>query len=235
MSSPAAFWTTVKGTAYAWYVGARNRLVLSKSRTLRAVEDEIKRYLKYHLTYTKLEAEKIKTGIDAAELTYGETPYFTAAAILKEAKAKEGMVFYELGSGMGRFAFLANLLFRTKVVGIEIVPLFTQFTNDLVDEFKLQDISFRQENIFGGDYADADIIYMTTTCLSEESRGLLANAVGRARRGTKVITVTHALDHRRLRVKKAKRMCFSWGRTTVYFHEVVGADAAPSADPANDC
>lgn len=215
------WWIRIKNKIYLSFIKIIDLFILIKNNKLKAVDKEIQYFQKNEFSYEKLDKERDKTNIDKEELTYGETPYFTAYKILKEAKIKNGMVVYDLGSGLGGFTYLANLVFGAKVVGIEIIPSFFEFTSKLVNKFNLKDIKFIKKNIFESDVYDADIIYIAGTCFSEQSKKMLENMMRNAKKGAKIITLSYSLPSQNLRLKKVKKLWFSWGWGTVFFHEAV--------------
>lgn len=213
------WWIRIKNKIYLAFIKIIDLFILIKNNKLKAVDKEIQYFQKNEFSYEKLNIERDKINIDKEELTYGETPYFTGYDILKEVKAKKGMVVYDLGSGLGRFAYLANLMFGAKVVGIELIPSFIEFTNKVVRKFNLQDIKFIKANLFESNLYDADIIYIAGTCFSEQSKKMLENMMRNAKKGAKIITLSYSLPSQNLRLKKVKKLWFSWGWGTVFFQE----------------
>lgn len=213
------WWIRMKNNIYLYFVGLRNIFVLIKSKKLRKIDKEINYYTKNEFSYEKLDVERKESKLDKEELTYGETPYFTVYNILKESKIKKGMTVYDLGSGLGRFAFLARLIVDVKVIGVDIIPSFIEFTNKLVDKYKLNNIEFIKANLFESDISQADIIYIAGTCFNDISKKMLEEKIKTVKKGAKVVTLSYSLKNPCLKIKKVKKMWFSWGWATVYFQE----------------
>ena len=215
------WWIRLANKIYLFFLNIIDYFILIKNHKLKKVDRKIKEFQRNKFSWEELKKEKDKVNIDNEELTYGETPYFTSYSILEEAKTKEGMTVYDLGSGLGRFAYLANLVFKTSVYGVEIIPSFVGFTKKLTKSFNLKNIIFIKEDLFKSKFYDADIVYIAGTCFKEKSKRLLIEKMESVKKGAKIITLSYFLDAPYLSVKKAKKMWFSWGWGMVYFHERV--------------
>lgn len=162
-------------------------------------------------------------------LTYGEIDFDGFLNILCDIpKIDQRKVFYDLGSGVGKAVMAAALLgnFR-KAVGIEILsPLHFQtatisralkedkyFQNN---KNNLPEISFLQKDFLKHDYQEADLVFINSTCFSQELMYALSESLQTIPSGGIVLTVSQSLPS--MDVFKIKKYAFSWGGGTVFFH-----------------
>ena len=126
-------------------------------------------------------------------LTYGELTNDGLKTMLNEIDT-ENKVFYDLGSGKGSVVINAvnNFPNLKKSVGIEIVK---DRHNDAINKRDKEDlkdkIEFIQEDIFSDkiNLQDADIIYISNLCFSEEMNNSIAKKIdNEVKSGTIVFT-----------------------------------------------
>lgn len=80
--------------------------------------------------------------------------------ILTRAKLEKGQHFYELGAGDGRVVKEAVKRYQVKGLAVEINPLLVYYARLLSWFEKLEHITFRRNNFFQTDLAQADVIFL---------------------------------------------------------------------------
>ncbi len=171
---------------------------------------------------------------------YGETSMQTMQQLVDECQIKEEDVFYELGCGRGLGLFwLDDFVKCKKIVGIEIIPIFVEIGQRLVQLLKRDRIRFLEADILEMDYSQATVLYFYCTGFEEDFLHQLVKVFETLPEGAKVITVSESLmDYgvKRLFVLEKTLICqFPWGKGNVYLHRKVPVEvkqesyAAPAA------
>ena len=166
-------------------------------------------------------------------LTYGEVKFESFREILKKVKPGKGEIFYDLGSGTGKAVILASLLspFK-KIVGIELLEDLIKVSERVLRRFKkivkerfpklvLPQIEFVQGNFLWEDFSEADVVFVHSTCFSDELMESLTNRLENLKKGSRVITVTQKLNSDSFRSFETESLDLSWGKGTVYFWEKI--------------
>lgn len=155
--------------------------------------------------------------------TYGETPLTTLDLIIRQCEITSRDVIFELGCGRGRTCFWLNQIIGSSVVGIDYVPAFIEKAQKIKDRFYVQNVSFRLEDLFQANLNGATVIYLYGTCFSAAYIDLLIENLSKLPKGTKIITVSYALNEFQpeapFRIIKQFSAPFTWGETDVYLQE----------------
>lgn len=154
--------------------------------------------------------------LDKEELTYGEAIWSSIDKIMRIINPEPGKVFYDLGCGVGRVCFFANIKYGLKSYGIDLLPTFINNADKIVKKLNLKNISFLRNNWLEIDFSDADIIYVAGTCLSDETLDSLTEKIVKLKSGTYVISVSNLLNSDKLLLIKEMYLPFSWGKAEVY-------------------
>lgn len=165
-------------------------------------------------------------------LIYGEVTPESFFRILQEVTPKEGEVFCDLGSGTGRAVILAGLLFGfSQAVGIEILKELHLTAERVLGRFNLEikptlpadkketTYKFINADFLEYDFFDGDVIFVHSTCFYPELITALSGRLDNLRTGSRIITVTQAINNNRLILKKIHQYPMGWGEATVYFYE----------------
>ena len=126
--------------------------------------------------------------------TYGETLLTTLDQIAQEAELSSNDLLFDLGCGPGRTSLWLHSFIGCRIIGIEQIPLFVERAQDLVQRYQLDQIEFRQADMRDVDYTEATAIYLYGTCFDEDFLAPLIEKLRKARPGTKLITVSYALN-----------------------------------------
>lgn len=127
--------------------------------------------------------------------TYGEIKYPSLQTLLNDLNIKEDDVFYDLGSGVGKTVIQAHLNFPfKKTVGIELAPTRHKQAEAVADKLKNRMLEFRQDDMLETDLSDATVIYLCSTCFSDELMNKLLNKFAKLKNGLVVITLKELPD-----------------------------------------
>ncbi|OGK14819.1 hypothetical protein A3C98_00300 [Candidatus Roizmanbacteria bacterium RIFCSPHIGHO2_02_FULL_37_15] len=164
--------------------------------------------------------------------TYGEVTPEGFYQILQDAKAKNGGIFYDLGSGTGKAVILASLFGDfSKLVGIEeiedlhraSVDIFRRYETEvkpiLPSEKQKQVIELVNSDFLEFDISEADLIFAHSTCFYDELMIALEKKCALLRKGTKLILVTKNFNSPLFEPLKSSEYPMSWGKATVNFYE----------------
>ncbi|MEW6366534.1 MAG: hypothetical protein AB1714_18050 [Acidobacteriota bacterium] len=165
-------------------------------------------------------------------LGYGEVMPHALHQILRDMPAREGAVFYDLGSGTGRTLMLAALLFDfPRLVGIEIVEALHQTALAALDRYnheirpglpaakQQQTIEFRCADLRTEDFSDADVVFVHATCFRPKLMEALARQLERLRPGARVAITSKVITSSRFETTRIETYEMDWGATPVLFLE----------------
>lgn len=153
------------------------------------------------------------------DLTYGETPFFTAQNMLDWAKITAQDKFLDLGSGTGRVVFLASMLYGVKGCGIEMVGGMTEVAKIIAKKLTLQNVVFQKGDFLDHDLSNYTIIYIAGTTFKESTRKELAQKTASLPKGARVISVSKPIRGPSLSLIDSKNFYFSWGKGTVFLEQ----------------
>lgn len=151
------------------------------------------------------------------ELTYGTTSPALAVELLALAGAGQDDVFYDLGCGLGVPTLVAAVICR-RAVGIEILPELIETGRSIAAALGLTNASFQVADLKTADLSDATVVYSYSTCLGPRTREQLAVRAALTRPGTRILTVTHPLEHEALELRSTQELSWEGSARTVYLH-----------------
>jgi predicted RNA methylase len=127
---------------------------------------------------------------------YGETPLLTIQKIAQYANIGEGDCVFELGCGTGRCAFWLAYFTGCRVIAIEQIPDFVDFSNKLIENnnFLKESIRFIRDDFFSADLSQATVIYCYGSKMDNGQIESLILNLGKVRPGTVIITVSYSLN-----------------------------------------
>lgn len=177
-------------------------------------------------------------------LTYGEIEFQSFAEILLTIQARygglpEGGIFYDLGSGTGKALIAAALLSNfSECRGIEILPSLHSLGLKLTEAYSEKFIKFvlsnsdlwtitpRLINIKGNileeDFSEADLIFVNSTCFSDEMVSEISEKPTKV--GTISVSLTKPLSAKNWAQLEVVRKKMSWGEATVYIQRRVDVE-----------
>lgn len=154
------------------------------------------------------------------DFRYGETPYMTGLKLVKMAGINKDDVLYDLGSGRGKFCFLAHLASGCQTVGMEMLPSYTIIADRIKKMLRLDGIEFRSEDFLEKDISKATVLFTAATSWSPTTKERLLERVEELKPGTRWLSVGWELRHPLLDLKSAQELLFSWGHENAWLYTV---------------
>lgn len=164
--------------------------------------------------------------------TYGEIKPASLTKLFKELGITKHDVLYDLGSGTGKVVVQSCLEFPfKKVVGIELCQNRHEKAVHALEQLKQRGfikknhpIHFIQGDIVETPCKDATVIFMCSTCFSDELMTKLAEKISQLKKGTRVITLKRLPNPKKykLALMREYRLAMSWSTpegSPVYLYE----------------
>ena len=152
--------------------------------------------------------------------TYGEIIYPSMEAVINRLEVKKEDVFYDLGSGVGKFPAWVHLTTDIKKsVGIELSE--TRYEKSMQALGRLEEagllnksrtLSCVHGDITEVDFSDATIIFMCATCFSEPLLQKLVDIFLELTPGLRIVTLKKLPEHPRLVLIKEEALATSWSK-----------------------
>ncbi len=154
------------------------------------------------------------------DFRYGETPYMTGLKLVKMAGINKDDVLYDLGSGRGKFCFLAHLATGCQTLGMEMLESYNIIANRIKRNLRLEGIEFRHDDFLEADLSKATVLFTAATSWSPTTKERLLDRVEELAPGTRWLSVGWELRHPLLDLKSAQELLFSWGRENAWLYTV---------------
>lgn len=168
--------------------------------------------------------------------TYGEIAYASMEAITQVVMFSSDDVFYDLGSGVGKFPIFVHLWTTAKKsIGIELsesrhngalnaMSSLYDYENDgfnaLADENR--ELLFIHGDISETDLSDATIIFMNSLCFSNIILKAMVDTFTKLAPGLCIITLKELPQHPRLKYSRKDSFPTSWsGNVPFHFYELL--------------
>jgi hypothetical protein len=158
------------------------------------------------------------------EAPYGETPLSELEKMVRFACVTKEDIVYEMGAGRGRGCFWLSEKIGCRVVGIEHNPVFVQRAICIARWFSYTNIQFRCEDMLLAKCADATLLYLYGTCLTDEEIIQFVKNCKALRPGTKILTISYSLEEydkeHKIELIGVIKVTFPWGQTDAYLHQI---------------
>jgi SAM-dependent methyltransferase len=201
-------------------------------------EDTQQRYEMFKKLYQSIDGASISQRDRADEelagnssFTYGEVEFVSFIKLLRQATPAAGETFCDLGCGTGKALFIAAMspFGFDRVMGIELMPGLYQaaaathqlFADSLGELQGVSDGAPPIEIVKGDmtlvDWSDADIVYTSSICFSEELIQSIAECAKRMKPGSRFMTLKllpNVEDYFEIASQGWYKM--SWGRINVH-------------------
>ncbi len=179
---------------------------------------------------------------------YGEIKFESVLFLLNYLKLNQNDVFYDLGSGLGKFTYLVYLLTSVrKAIGIELsetrynkassvsskisssYDVIFNFENQMrknVDKLPLQKIKGKYFELVNGnflqeDFSDATVIFTCSTCFPDECMASLTEKFAQLQDGTRILTLRHLNEHKDVHPIRTIYLPMTWSQNTpVYIYQI---------------
>ena len=169
--------------------------------------------------------------------TYGEIVYDSMYALIGGLKIRREDVFYDLGSGAGKFVAYVHMATKVKKsAGIEVAETRHQKAEDALKRMKdngfideTRQIEFICDDITEADLSDATIVFMCSTCFSGKILQKLVDKFVDLAPGLRIITLRELPKHPQLKFIQKEFFSTSWSKSSpFYFYLSTTPPSAPS-------
>lgn len=154
---------------------------------------------------------------DQVQRIYGETSIPHFATLCEQLQLTAQDRFFELGCGRGRLAlWLACHTPCQQVIGIDLNPIFIRQASAITQRLGIRHLYWQQDNFLETYLNSATIVYLYGTAFNKRAIAQLAAHFSLCQPGTRIITVSYALDHPAFITIQQLRLRFVWGETDVF-------------------
>lgn len=164
--------------------------------------------------------------------TYGEVVFEHFVAVLDYVKPKEGEVFWDLGCGAGRPLVAASLAFANLKAckGLELLEQLTLLGQEVASrtdqacaqiEIEHAPIEVIQGDILTHDWFDADLIYLSAVCFSEELVAKVADLLSNVKKGVRIVSLRPLPPRDHLHQFASIEAKMSWGLGRVFYSRTI--------------
>ncbi len=152
---------------------------------------------------------------------YGETPYTILSQIGRVTDLSPKTRYLELGSGRGKGVFFLRIRFGSWATGVVWVAPFVLRAQGIQRLFSLHKVDFRYGDLHRTSFEGADVVYVYSTCFTNEELEALARQANGLQKGAYIITVSVPLYPLSASLTLEKRFLarFPWGKTEVYIQK----------------
>lgn len=168
---------------------------------------------------------------------YGEIKPEAVSQLEEYLKLTAHDVFYDLGSGVGKMVVQIYLDTPVKKsVGIELSPTRSNKAQSVKEKLKQQRLldpkrilEFRTEDIMNSDISDATVIYLASTCLSDEYMKKITDRLAQLKKGLRVLTLRKLPPHKDFKeiTQLTAPMTWSTGSTIHVYELIPQTNASP--------
>lgn len=157
-----------------------------------------------------------QTGTPADSFAFGETPWFTARALLGRAQLAAGQRFVDLGSGDGRVALYAAVACGAQAVGYEWLAERHRIAERVAGPIGGARLTLHCADAAAADLTQADVVYCAWTCLDERARQRLLPALRTMPAGSRLLTNTYPVSDPGFEYLGSVFRRFFWGRGEIH-------------------
>lgn len=161
--------------------------------------------------------------------TYGEITYRGVQELIHALHLTEHDVFYDLGCGVGKM--VAHIFLATPVkksVGIELSPERTAQARavhaTIQKEIPISSertFDFIQGDILTASLDDATVVYLASTCFSQEFMEKITQKLAKLSPGLRVITLKHLAPNPRFELVQTLQLPMTWSeKSTAYIYKL---------------
>jgi SAM-dependent methyltransferase len=177
------------------------------------------------------EDERSTIHAQGGNATYGEITYAGAQELLDDLKLTKKDIFYDLGSGVGKLVTQVALNTPVaKAVGVELSPTRFNHAMDVKKEIekrrllKNTKLSFLNENILTVPVSDATVVFMCSTCFSDELMRSLTDKLSKLKKGARILTLRKMPEPHPFTLIKTYQLPMTWAHNTaVYLYQLTNS------------
>jgi len=137
-------------------------------------------------------------------------------------KRDEDKVFWDLGCGTGKALIVASLCGFSEICGVELLETLCKVAKEIIEKYiktnKGQLFKVICNNILKEDWVNADIVYISSICFSDELMNDIIEKARGLRKGARVISLTQ-WEAKDFEVIYKKTLKMTWGKAQVFIME----------------
>ena len=181
------------------------------------------------------ESEEQKIRDSSSSPVYGEITTEGVHQLLQYLKLTDKDVFYDLGSGVGKMVTQVYLDTPVKKsVGIELSPTRSKKAQSVKEKLQQQKkldpkraLEFRTEDIMHADISDATVIYLASTCFSDEYLKQITDRLAKLKKGLRVMSLRKLPPHKDFKEITQLTVPMTWSTgSTVHIYELIPQESA---------
>jgi precorrin-6B methylase 2 len=166
---------------------------------------------------------------EGGDATYGEIIYDSAKRILNDLSLTKDDIVYDLGCGIGKLVVQVYLTTPVKKsVGIELSPTRFNHAQTVKEQLKKRNklkngriLEFLNQNITKANLDDATVIYMASTCFSDELMKTLVDKLAKNKNNLRIITLKRLPKHLHFQFIKEYNLPMTWSQSVpVYLYKL---------------
>lgn len=210
-------------SAYSSFALIKDNSLSSNSDSSMIIDDLYKNINGFSIS----EKERSNIREQGGNPTYGEITYKGAAELLRKLNLKETDVLYDLGSGVGKLVVQVGLTTPAKVVGIELSKTRHEYAISVQKEIekrnlvKKDKITFINKNINDVPLDQATVLFMCSTCFSDELMRSLTEKLGKLKKGLRVVTLRKLPEPHNFKLIESLQLPMTWSNNTnVYIYQL---------------
>lgn len=178
--------------------------------------------------FTISEDERSSVRTQGGDPTYGEITVHGAQTLLNDLDLQQHDVFYDLGSGVGKLVVQTALTTPVgKAIGVELAPTRHEHAQKVKDEIekrkllKKTKLEFQNKNVTEVPLKDATVVFMCSTCFSEELMKTLMEKMSQLKKGLRVLTLKRFPETTQFTLIKTYQIPMTWSNSTsVYLYKL---------------
>ncbi|HBS47960.1 TPA: hypothetical protein DEO28_02920 [Candidatus Dependentiae bacterium] len=203
----------------------------TKQQTINPIKQKIEKlYLnKNGFNISPKEYEKITNQGGAP--TYGEITYESLETIIKDLKMTKKDIFCDLGCGIGKVCVQVRLTTPVKKsIGIELSESRVKQAQEIKTLLERKQLisnkggkilKFYKQNILEADLKDVTVVFMCSTCFSEDLMKKITKKLSSCKKGLKVVTLKQLPANKQFVLQQEKNLAMSWSSASpVYFYKL---------------
>ncbi|HEX2978014.1 MAG TPA: hypothetical protein VHO47_02760 [Candidatus Babeliales bacterium] len=206
-------------SVYSSFALSKDSSLLSNSDSFMIIDDLYKNINGFSIS----EKERSTIREQGGNPTYGEITHKGAVELLSKLNLKESDVLYDLGSGVGKLVVQVGLTTPAKVVGVELSK--TRYENALSVQKEIEQrnlakkdkIKFINKNISDVPLDQATVVFMCSTCFSDQLMKSLSDKLGKLKKGLRVVTLRKLPEPHNFKLIDTLQLPMTWSNSTIVY------------------
>lgn len=176
-----------------------------------------------HLSYL----DRISNSLTGhSEFIYGEVEFIHLAALLQTCLLKDGEVFWDLGSGVGKCIVEVGLMYpRVTVWGVEKLKSLYRVSKEIIEnlerERNMSNVHVVEGDLRDVDWTNGDVVFISDLTFPVDLMSFIERKIKLMKVGARVVTLRSLMPWDYIKEVKCLRVKMSWGRSEVFIYEKI--------------